>query len=63
MSLIQGSYPFIGYHDAMRLTTALLDGGYRDNAVVLHEAADAMRDDDPAWHVSWLRDRAREMES
>lgn len=43
MQLVQAQAPFLSYHDHMRLVTALLDGGYRYNPLVLREAAGAMR--------------------
>lgn len=39
MLLLQAKAPALGHQAAMRLTTALLDGGYRSNKVVLEEFA------------------------
>ncbi len=58
------SLPLFGlnHYEKVKITTALLDGGYRYNPTVLREAADALQKTDPASPVAWLRRRATTME-
>lgn len=53
---------WMGYHDKQRLITALLDNGYRSNALLLQEEAANLQKFDPANPVMWLRHRARDLE-
>lgn len=61
--IVERKVPFITHHDKLRLVTALLDGGFRYNPTVLHEAAESFRKADPGLPYSWLKDRARELEA
>lgn len=57
-----GTFGQLNHIEKKRLITKLLDGGFRYNPTVLHEAADAMLGTQPALPVSWLRRRATTME-
>lgn len=65
MAFLEANLPFSTRLDRVRLTTAMLDGGYRYNPTVLREAADAFESgpvDRLHTPTHRLRQRARTME-
>lgn len=52
----------LNHFEKTRIITALLNGGYRYNPAVLHEASDDMQNDNPESPGAWLRNRARRLE-